>query len=400
MSDIIPYTGGDGGNSLLPTSVSRRFEYLRGKQDLIGGAVQWIFFGIVAFIVYLKIDQISHFFDSLVTVALQALFLGAVGVVGALAYVILKNPRFRSWISMMVDTAIFAVHRRWVSRNKFGAAQFSIRRLVKRKKEADEAAGRVEGAKINVDTAAEKAKAASNEALNNAKGLDAAMAKVRAFKAEDPNYAVPRGQPTMEQMTTALRLAKTRLRSNYEFYLKQAKQSEVLGKRCEMLRFAGEATQAQIDKMELDLDLAQQAWQLAVDSNAALQASDDLVDSEAKQTYDMALGMIVDETNAFEGRIQMLMNRLEPTIQKHNMDKVMDSINDEEFYKQWLDESNVNIDNPVLEAKLLEAPKAPVDSDIESFLGIKKAEPVMAAAPRKNSVSNAVVPKKFDKFFD
>lgn len=400
MSDIVPYTGGDGGSSLLPASVSRRFEYLRGKQDLIGGAFQWALFGLAGLIVYLKIDQISHFFDSLVDITLQLIFLAVVGAVGWLAHAVLSNPRFRSWIAMMVDTAIFAVHRRWVSRNKFGAAQFAIRRLNKRKKEADEAAGRVEGAKINVDTAAAKAKAESTSALNNAKGLDAAIAEFLQRKADNPNYNVQAGKPTLEQMKRALSLSKSRLRSNYEFYLKQAKQGEILGKRCEMLKFAGEATQAQIDKMELDLDLAQQAWQLAIDSNAALQASDDLVDSDAKQTYDMALGMIVDETNAFEGRIQMLMNRLEPTIQKHQMDKVMDSINDEEFYKQWLDDSNVNIDNPVLERKLLEAPKAPVDSDIESFLGIKKAEPVMVAAPTRTSAAPSNSSKKYDKFFD
>ncbi len=359
---------GDGSSFLdkMSKGAKRRLEYLKGKQEGIGNGLKWLIFGACGLLFWKNLDGINHFLDGVVDMQIKLLYFGGLAFLLWFAWRVLSSKQFHYAVTLWLDILIDKLHHAVVARDKFGAARLAISRLEKRKIEAEEAKAKVYAVYQMVDRAAGEAEKASREAAKKAQGFEREINR-RSAGGEEKPISREIAAISENELLHSFSTAKSRLRVNYEFFKSQAEKRIVLYKRSQILEEVGNATGEKLEEMRFRLQRAQEDWELALQSMEAMQASDDLIHGPEKQTYEEALEGICNEAQFFDGRVQMLMDRLDPTVQAYRMDKAAAAIADEDFYREWM--SDTKIVKPEIQQRLLALPAKPEVLEIEQMLG-------------------------------
>lgn len=358
------------------TSAKGALEYLRGQQGKIGGFLKWSLIALAGVEVYQHIAQINDFMDGLVSLQEKLLYGGFLAGALYVLWHVLSSKQFQYTVTMILDRMILNLHHLAIARDKFGSAKFAINRLEKRKDEADEARSRVYAALQSVTKATQTAQGKMGEAFSRAKGFAAEMER-RA------NNQRPQLQLSESGLSSAFQRSKSTLRINRDFFQKETEQAVVLQRRCSILQEVSEAVGVKIDEMKEELQTATSNWQLALDSMKAMQASDDIVGGPDESTYREALGGIEEQANLFNGRVQMLMDRLDPTVQQYRTAEAGKQIADEDAYQAFLSEAKPPA--KVIKAEVVSSSPALPEgkqssplSEIDRMLGDGKKSPEAA----------------------
>ncbi len=356
---------------------SRRLEYLQGREAQVGNALRWLVFGIGGLFLWKNIDAITHFAEGVTDIVWQAIYASAgVGVLWAM-WKIMGNETLRYHVAELIDVTIYKIHEAWVVRNPEDAANFAIRRLEKRKAEAEKAEATVEGAYDDVETAVKEAQEEAKQALTSAQGFERELERRQTGQGRPVSPEVAALSDNVLQHS--LSLAKTTLRSQYTFYQEQSKQQAELAGRKEKIREVINAIAENIETMKLDLETTIKTWNLNLKTKFAYEQSAAVVDSPERRDYELGLKTLKDQANYFNGCVTVLMNRLDPTVQKFRMQKASNAIADEEFFRSWTEEAKSFL-KPGAEQKLLAA--APSEAgipEIERMLGtnpVRQPQPV------------------------
>lgn len=355
----------------------RQIEYLRGKEWLPADTFKWALIGLAAFFVVKNLGRIENFFDTLATTLQQIIFCGVLGAIIWGLWLVLSSKKFRYLMAMLVDIGIEKVHKAMVARDKFGAAEFSIRRIAKRIRESADARANVYGTYQAVDQASKTAQRVAEDAFEHAKGFEEEIKRRQAN--EKPALKL-----SDDALLRAFNQAKSRLRINYEHFKHQSERAEMLRRRCVMLSEIGEVMQAKLDELTERLRLAREDFELALQSAEAMEGSNALVDSQEAKTYEEALDGIAQDTDMLNGRVLMIMERLDPSVQEHRMNQAAGQLDDTTLFEKFLEESKVEV-KPDVKQKLMLPASHPELSDIEELLGnARKPEPVPVRAIAAN----------------
>lgn len=397
-TSLVPRT--DGSVSTTSTldrvidGAKNRLEYLRGKEGKVGGGLKWVLIGLGGLFFVKNIDKINAFVDSVVTLQEKLLYGVGLAAVGWVIWRVLSSKKFQYTVTMIIDRLILKFHKLMIARDKFGSAEFAISRLAKRKKEADNARANVYGVYTSVSKARDEAQGNAQQALTNAKGFD-----------EELKRRASGGKSTIKMsddgLAHAFNSSKSTLRINAEFYKRQAQQALILGRRCDILKEVSAATEEKLSEMMLQLTNAKKDWELALQTMRAMQASDDIVNSPDAHTYNEALDGIVKESEFFNGRVMMLMDRLDPTVQSYRMLQASNQLADEETYKSFLSDTKVTV--KLDQQKQLNAvPASTLLADAESLLGTtlaKQPEPVPVSRATSSTSTTSKTGNDFDSLF-
>ncbi|MBI5733275.1 hypothetical protein HY967_05010 [Candidatus Jorgensenbacteria bacterium] len=342
------------------TGTIKRLEYLRGKQPSVGLVIKALGIGLGALMFIRNMDKILLFFDNLTSLMEKGIYAVILAVVLWLLWQIVSSKKLRDTVTLVIDRTILKIHKWLIARDKFGSAEFAIRRLEKRKNEADEARASVYAAYNAVTKQVNSAKEAAEQALTNAKGFDQEM----KYRAETGKQKVKMSD---EGLQRAFASAKSTLRINADFLKRQAEKQTMLQTRCNILQEVSVATGDKLEEMKLQLTRAKQDWELALQTMNAMAASDEIVGGQDAQIYHEALDGIAREADFFNGRVIMLMDRLDPTVQSFRTKQAGEQIADEQYYQAFLNETKIT----PKKQDVVEAQSQPLSliEDAESLLG-------------------------------
>lgn len=372
-------------DAAIDVTPGNRLEYLRGKQKSISRLMQVGMLGVVGLLFLHNIDKITQLFDQIVSLEIEVAYGAGCAVLLWIMWRIVGWKVLQDAVTGQIDRMIYRLAKWMRTRgDKFLEAEFNIDQLRKRKNEADVARGNMYAVYQSASTAAADSYKRALEAGTNAKGLQEELLRRRAGgPVRVGNTKV--SQSTTPQLEADFERSRSSLRVNYTFYQRQTVRKERLGKKCAMLQEASRATALEVESMTEGLHLAKQDYDLAVQENAAVGAYDDIMNSPARRNYDEAIDGILVDTSRINGHVQMLMDRLDPTIQNYRMNETTGAIADEAFFSKWLQESNLPVD-PNVQRQLTSPTEEPQIPEIESLLGnTPKPQPVAVRAGRQAS---------------
>lgn len=349
----------------------RGFEYLGKNGDQgVGVMIRLLALLFGAGLVWYNIDAIYHFVDTAVKTG-TALIKG--GFVAAALFVLwkfLSNRRLHYTVAQMIDQSVEGLHLWWINRDKFGAAQFSIRRLRSRIEVAQNAKGVIEGVIAKQDSVIKKHKGVAEEALQGARGLEREIERRKTGDGRPAGPDVAKLNPA--QLEQSFQLARGKLRTHYGFYTRVLEDRARLGQQAEKIAIIIDAIEARVEKLGTDLEIAHEQWELSKQNLIAVQAAADVIGGPEHLDFQRALTGIRDEAFAFDGQVRRYMDQLDPTVKAYRTDRAAADIADDEFYRDFA--SNLGVDETSVRTKLQAAlpPAAPL-LEIEAVLGQKPA---------------------------
>jgi hypothetical protein len=343
-------------------NANRQLEYLRGKEQYVGAAGKALVYGVPAAWLAFHWQLVQDFLTGVVTIETKLIYGAALAVVLWLIWLLLSNKTFQYTIAMIADRSIEKMHRAAVARDAEGSAVFAINRLRKRLDTGEEAKANVGGALEAVQTAAEEARVKATEAVNNIRGL------IKEQSDRLHGRGNPRIKLTDSDIVRAIATKKGEARREYEFWQEEARDAAILSARYAAIQEVLNAVTIELSNMEGDLDKARRRLALSEQTMAAMQASDDLVRSRERRTFDESMNLLAAQANACDGRTRMLLERLDSTIQTYRANQATSAIKDEEFFEAIQQDSQFGLLKPETAGTLAAATEKPVMEDVEALL--------------------------------
>lgn len=361
-------------DKMIENAPLKRLQYLRGKEGALKALAQWVATGFFAAAVALNLGAITNFFDNLVNAALKGVAVLVMVIVWYAIVRIVGSKPVQEGFNFWIDDKITRLARWLRSRgDKFKEAQFNIGLVRKFQELLDMALTKLNAAYQTVFKSSNAAKQRAQEAGMNATGLKQELER-RHNGSKTPAVSIKVGQLTDREVQEMFERSIATLRSNYQFYQAQGLRLEQLSKRCTMVQEVSRMTRLRIQDMVERLALAKENYENAKATDEALTSAADVVDSQATRDYEEAIAGINHDIDLFGGHVQMLMDRLDPTVQNYRADQAGSDIKDADFFRAWIEQTNADVD-PNVERQIFSPTEKPVIDDIEQLLGTRTQQP-------------------------
>ena len=362
-------------DAIIDNTPTKRLEYLRGKEGAITSLAQWGFIGAVIVFLGMNIDLINHTLDGFISGLAK---LGVIG--GALAAIwlickVIGSKAVRDGVNYGIDKAIFKIARWLRTRgDKILNARFNIDRLKKRKAEADMALAKVNGVYAKFDNAATSSKKETQAAYAKVQAFDEEMQRRKRGGREQPNFSDLAALPA-DQLERYRNRAAIEMRVSNDAFKDQAAERDKLKVNCAFLKDLSDGLDSKVGELEFKLNKAIEKNELSKDKAAAMAAYAEVSGGQEVEDFNQTMGDIEKETEFYNGYAQVLMDHLDPTVQKQRMDKVTDVVTADQLYREF--SAKIGGMRPEVAQELL-TPTQPVIPEVERYLG----NPVSAPTPR------------------
>lgn len=367
-------------------NVTRSLEYLRGHEADISYMLKLLIYGFGALWFAFNWQFVLEFVSGIVEIQTRLIYAGVLGLVLWGMWLILSNKTFQYTVTMAVDRSIERVHRSFVARDAEGSALFAINRLRKKIRWGEESKAQVGSTLIMIKGAANDALRLATKAKNDAKGF---FAEINNRKAGRKNSAI---RLTDKQLEAAFVGAKGDYRREWEKYVEQAHNAEVLEARYDVITDVLESSKADVRGMDLDLKSARERLKLNLAQMSAMEASDEVANGRERQTFDYSMEILAQRADELAGRTRMILDRLDSSLQSYNAGKASAVIADDAFFQDVVNDPSITI-KPETQHKLITAGSTPVIDELAEFLGDNDREVVHVDARRSTKSARS---SKFD----
>ena len=360
-------------DKIIEHSPTKQLEYLRGKEGAISSLLQWGFLaGIVAWVLT-HLDVINAALDGLIEAWMKLAVLLGFAAVSLLVYKVLGAKEVRDGLNNLIDKRLFAIARWLRTRgDKILNCRFNISRLEKRKNEADTARAKVEGVSSKFTQAVEHSKRETQESFSKVQAFDEEIQRRSRGGKDRPKFS-ELADLSDDQLERYRNRAESEMRVSNDAFKEQSKERDDLLKKCAFLRDLSDALDNKVGELKYKLNKAIEKNQLSKDKATAMEAYSEVSGGQEVEDFNQTMGDIERETEFYNGFAQILMDRLDPTVQQFKMGKVADVVTADQLYREFA--AKVGNMRPEISQELL-TPAKSVIPEIERYLGNPVPSPV------------------------